>query len=181
VRDLAQFDADGYDRGRGRLWQALWHFVSFVFFQAFWLPRSWRPEILRLFGAQVGRGVIIRHDVRIMWPWKLSIGDDTWLGEGLRIVNLETIEIGANVCISQGVMLCSGSHDYRKVSFPYRNRPIRICEASWIAARAMVLPGVTIGAGVVIAAGETVRSNVPDDTLLINGEQRSIEAPAQAV
>ena len=112
-----------------------------------------------------------------MWPWKLSIADHSWLGEGLRVINLETIEIGANVCISQGVMLCSGSHDYRKVSFPYRNRPIRIRDGSWIAARAMVLPGVTVGAGAVIAAGEVVRSDVPDDTLLIDGQQQPIEAP----
>jgi putative colanic acid biosynthesis acetyltransferase WcaF len=177
VRDLSQFDPDGYNRGRGGLWQALWHFVSFVFFQPFWMPRSWRPEILRLFGAKVGRGVIIRHDVRIMWPWKLSIADHSWLGEGLRIINLETIEIGANVCISQGVMLCSGSHDYRKISFPYRNRPIRIRDGSWIAARALVLPGVTVGAGAVIAAGEVVRSDLPDATLLIDGQQQPIEEP----
>jgi putative colanic acid biosynthesis acetyltransferase WcaF len=177
VRDLSQFDPDGYNRGRGRLWQALWHFVSFVFFQPFWMPRSSRPGILRLFGAKVGRGVIIRHDVRIMWPWKLSIAHHSWLGEGLRIINLETIEIGANVCISQGVMLCSGSHDYRKVSFPYRNRPIQIRDGSWIGARAMVLPGVTVGPGAVVAAGEVVRSDVPDDTLLIDGQQQPIEAP----
>lgn len=177
MRDLSQFDADGYDRGRGRLWQGLWHFVSFIFFQPFWLPRSWRPGMLRLFGAQVGRGVIIRHDVRIMWPWKLSVGDHSWLGEGLRVINLETMEIGTNVCISQGVMLCSGSHDYRQSSFPYRNRPIRIRDGSWIGARALVLPGVTIGTGAVIAAGEVVRSDVPDYTLLIDGQQRSIEEP----
>jgi len=133
--------------------------------------------MLRLFGAQVGRGVIIRHDVRIMWPWKVSIGDYSWLGEGLRVINLETMEIGTNVCISQGVMLCSGSHDYRQSSFPYRNRPIRICDGSWIGARALVLPGVTIGTGAVIAAGEVVRSDVPNYTLLIDGQQRSIEEP----
>ena len=177
MRDLSQFNADGYDRGRGRLWQALWHFVSFVFFQAFWIPRSWRPGILRLFGAKVGHGVVIRHDVRIMWPWKFSIGDHSWLGEGLRVINLEKIEIGTNVCISQGVMLCSGSHDYRKISFPYRNQPIRVGDSSWIAARAMVLPGVTVGAGAVIAAGEVVRSDVPDNTLLIDGGKRLIEQP----
>jgi putative colanic acid biosynthesis acetyltransferase WcaF len=141
------------------------------------MPRSWRPGILRLFGAKVGDGVIIRHDVRIMWPWKLCIADHSWLGEGLRIINLETIEIGANVCISQGVMLCSGSHDYRKVSFPYRNRPIQIRDGSWIGARAMVLPGVTVGPGAVIAAGEVVRFEVPEDTLLIDGQQQPIEAP----
>jgi putative colanic acid biosynthesis acetyltransferase WcaF len=177
MRDLSQFEADGYDRERGRLWQALWHTVSFLFFQPFWIPTSWRPKILRLFGAQVGRGVFIRHDVRIMWPWKFSIGDHSWLGEGLRVINLEKIEIGANVCVSQGVMLCSGSHDYRQASFPYRNRPIRIRDASWLAARALVLPGVTIGIGAVIAAGEVVRTDVPDYTLLIDGRQRPIEEP----
>ena len=80
MRDLSQFQPSGYDRGRSRVWQALWHFVSFLFFQPFWVPRLWRPAILRLFGAKVGRGVIIRHDVRIMWPWKLSIGDHILVG-----------------------------------------------------------------------------------------------------
>jgi putative colanic acid biosynthesis acetyltransferase WcaF len=177
MRDLSRFEASGYDRERGRVWQALWHAVSFLFFQPFWIPTSLRPEILRLFGAQVGRGVFIRHDVRIMWPWKFSISDHSWLGEGVRIINLEEIEIGAHVCVSQGVMLCSGSHDYRKVAFPYRNRPIRIRDASWIAARAAVLPGVTIGVGAVIAAGEVVRRDVSDYTLLIDGQQRPIDKP----
>ena len=178
MRDLSRFEASGYDRGRGRLWQALWHGVSFLCFQPFWIPTSWRPIILRLFGAQVGHRVFIRHDVRIMWPWKFSIGDHSWLGEGARVINLETIEIGANVCISQGVMLCSGSHDYRQVSFPYRNQPIRIGDASWVAARALVLPGVTIGAGAIVAAGEVVRNDVPDHTLLLSGEHRPVEEPS---
>lgn len=177
MRDLSQFKANGYDRGRSRLWQALWHTVSFLFFQPFWIPASWRPEILRLFGAQVGHGVFIRHDVRILWPWKFSIGNNSWLGEGLRVINLEPIAIGANVCVSQGVMLCSGSHDHRKVSFPYRNRPVRIGDESWIAARSIVLPGVTVGVGALIAAGEVVRGDVPDYTLLIDGQQRRIEEP----
>jgi putative colanic acid biosynthesis acetyltransferase WcaF len=177
MRDLSQFQPSGYDRGRPRAWQALWHFVSFLFFQPFWVPRLWRPVILRLFGAKVGREVVIRHDVRIMWPWKFSIGDYSWLGEGLRVINLESVAIGMNVCISQGVMLCSGSHDYRKTSFPYRNRPIGIGDGSWIAARAIVLPGVVVGTGALIAAGEVVRSDVPDYTLLLDGEQRPIDEP----
>ncbi|NBU31663.1 MAG: putative colanic acid biosynthesis acetyltransferase [Actinobacteria bacterium] len=178
MRDLSKFDAAGYDRGRNKVWQALWFGFSFLIFQKFWFPNRFRASALRLFGARVGENVFIRHDVRIMWPWKIHIGDNCWLGEGARIINIVEVTIGDDVCISQEAMLCSGSHDHAKIDFPYRNRPITIGNGSWIAARATVLPGAEIGENCVISAREIARGEIPNNSLLINGQLREIAEPS---
>jgi putative colanic acid biosynthesis acetyltransferase WcaF len=178
MRDLSSFDASAYDRGRSKIWQVLWFSFSFLVFQKFWFPNRFRSSALRLFGATIGERVFIRHDVRIMWPWKLEVGDDCWLGEGSRFINLEKISISNNVCISQEVMLCTGSHDHRRSDFPYRNRPITILDGAWIAARATVLPGVTVGPQSVVAAGEIARKDIPANKLLLDGTLCDIPEPA---
>lgn len=178
MRELINFDASAYNRGRSKIWQVLWFGFSFLIFQKFWFPNRFRSVALRFFGATVGDNVFIRHDVRIMWPWKLEIGDNCWLGEGARFINLENISIGNNVCISQEAMLCTGSHDHRKSDFPYRNKPINIADGAWIAARATVLPGVTIGAQSVVAAREIVRTDIPAGKMLLDGALRDIPEPA---
>ena len=177
MRNLEDFDQQGYVRGRNKIWQVLWFATSFLIFQSFWFPNRWRASILRCFGARVGRKVFIRHDVRIMWPWKLSLGDNCWLGEGLRIINLEQVTVGNDVCLSQQVMLCSGSHDHEKKGFAYKNLPISIDDGAWIAARATVLPGVHIGRCAVVAAAEVVRTDLPDLKMQLNSRLRDLKEP----
>jgi len=160
-RRLRDFRPDGYNKGRPRLVQAIWFATSNVAFSRWWFPARWRPPILRLFGAKVGRGVLIRHRVRIHWPWKLSIGDDSWIGEGAWLLDLEPIEIADNVCVSQEALLCTGSHDHTSATFAYDNGPILVQSGAWIGARAIVLRGVVVGAGAVIGAGSVVRRNIP--------------------
>lgn len=174
MRELSNFDASAYDRGRSKISQILWFTFSFLIFQKFWFPNRFRSPVLRFFGATIGKNVFIRHDVRIMWPWKFKVGDNCWLGEGARFINLETITIGNNVCISQEAMLCTGSHDYRKSDFPYLNKSIAISDGAWIAARATVLPGVTVGSQSVVAATEIARKDVPDYKMLLDGTLRDI-------
>jgi len=158
--------------------QALWFLTSKLTFERFWFPPYFRPHLLKIFGGKVGRRVLIRHDVRIMWPWKFSAGDDCWIGEGARIINLETVSLGDDVCLSQEVMVCTGSHDYRKSSFDYRNAAIKIGDGVWVAARATLLPGVTVGECSVVAAGEIVRHDIPNFKILLAGILRDIEKPA---
>lgn len=154
---LARFRADlGYDRGRSLPWQVAWFVVSSTVFQAWWCPRATRVLILRAFGASVGRGVQIRHDVRVHWPWKLAIGNDVWIGVGATLLNLEPIEIDDNVCISQEVFLSTGSHDHRSADFRFSNAPIHIGTGSWLALRSSVLAGTQVPAGVVVSAGQVV-------------------------
>jgi putative colanic acid biosynthesis acetyltransferase WcaF len=178
MRELNKFDSSAYDRGRSKIWQILWFAFSSLVFQKFWFPNRYRSSTLRFFGAEIGKNVFIRHDVRIMWPWKFEVGDNCWLGEGARFINLEKISIGNDVCISQEVMLCTGSHDHRKSDFPYRNKPIKISDGAWVAARATVLPGVSVGAQSVVAAQEVVRTDIPANKMFIDGNLRDIPEPS---
>lgn len=159
---LATFDATkGYDKGRSILWQIAWVVVSNLVFMKWWCPRRWRPAILRAFGATVGEGVVIRPHVRVHWPWKLAVGDASWIGEDAWLLNLEPITIGADVCISQRAVLCTGSHVHDSPDFRYDNGPIVVGDGAWVALGATVLRGVTVGAGALVAAGAVVRADVP--------------------
>jgi putative colanic acid biosynthesis acetyltransferase WcaF len=159
-RKLSQFTQAGYKKGRNYVVQGLWFATLNLFFVKWWMPRKLRPVILRLFGAKIGQNVFIRHNIRILWPWKLEIGNDCWLGEDLWILNLEPVKIGDDVCVSQGVMLCTGSHNFKSISFGYRNAPIVIEDGVWLAVQVLVLPGVTVGRGSTILAKNTVSKNV---------------------
>ena len=109
--------------------------------------------LLRLFGAKIGKGLVIKNNVTIKFPWKLIIGDNVWLGENCWIDNLDYVTIGNNVCISQGALLITGNHDYTKVDFPYRNAPIIIEDGAWIGAKSVVAPGVTIKSHSILTLG----------------------------
>lgn len=165
-RTLAGFTGAGYDKGRGMVWQVAWMAVSGLITTRWWCPLRMRIRLLRLFGATIGDGVLIRHRVRIHWPWKLIIGNNSWIGEDAWILNLEPVVIGRDVCISQAVLLCTGSHDRRSPTFEFDNAPITISDGAWLAARSTVLRGVTVGQDAVIGAGVTVPKDVPAGALL---------------
>jgi putative colanic acid biosynthesis acetyltransferase WcaF len=150
---LRTFTGAGYDKGRSKLWQGVWFAVMNLVFAKWWLPSRLRPAILRAFGAKVGERVLIRARVRVLWPWKLEIGDDCWIGEGAWLLNLEQITIERDVCISQEAFLCTGSHRTADPAFEFDNGPIKISAGAWVAARATVLRGATIGPGEVVSAG----------------------------
>jgi putative colanic acid biosynthesis acetyltransferase WcaF len=167
VRDLSQFKGEGYDKGRSALWQVAWLVVQSTVFRRWWMPAAARARILRAFGADVGQGVLIRNDVTIHWPWKLTIGDHSWIGVGAWILNLEPVRIGSNTCISQQVLLCTGSHQRKSSSFEFDNAPIEIGDGVWVAVRATVLRGVRIGDGALIGACALVTRDVaPNDTVV---------------
>ncbi|OBF16607.1 DapH/DapD/GlmU-related protein [Mycobacterium sp. ACS4331] len=157
---LAGFTGTGYQRGRALPIQVLW-LMSRGVLMRWWCPNSVRVAVLQMFGARIGAGVVIRHQVRIHWPWKLAVGRDSWIGEDAWVLNLEQVTIGSNTCISQGVLLCTGSHDRRSATFEFDNAPIEVGDAVWIAARATVLRGVTIGDGATVGATAIVARDVP--------------------
>lgn len=156
-RNLRSFTGAGYDKGRSRAWQVLWFAVMNAAFMKWWMPMRFRPAILRAFGAQIGDRVRIRQNVRVLWPWKLSVADDCWIGEGVWLLNLEQITIEHDACLSQEAFLCTGSHLHRDPSFEFDNAPILIGAGAWVAARATVLRGSHVGNGVLVGAGSVVR------------------------
>lgn len=159
---LSAFRGTGYDKGRPVLTQAAWFAVQNLVFGTWWCPARLRVTLLRLFGARVGNGVLIRHRVRVLWPWKLSIGDDCWIGEGVWLLNLEPIRLGSDVCLSQEAFLCTGSHLFDSPSFEFDNAPISVGDGTWVAAQALVLRGVGVGRSCRIGARAVITRDVPD-------------------
>jgi putative colanic acid biosynthesis acetyltransferase WcaF len=171
TRSLAGFTGAGYDKGAPVWKQAAWFAVQNLVFGAWWTPRRVRCALLRLFGAKVGTGVVIRHRVRVLWPWKLEIGDHCWIGEDVWLLNLEPITIGHDVCLSQGAFLCTGSHQRRSPTFEFDNAPIVVDDGAWVAAQALVLRGVKIGGNAVVGARAVVTRDVPADAAVKPAER----------
>ncbi|MFF3500963.1 DapH/DapD/GlmU-related protein [Streptomyces sp. NPDC003247] len=167
---LRGFTGAGYDKGRPLPVQAAWFAALHLLFVKWWFPARWRPALLRAFGARVGQRVLIRRGVRVHWPWKLDVGDDVWIGEDAWILNLEPVTIGSDCCVSQSALLCTGSHRRRSATFEFDNGPIRLEPGSWVAARAVVLRGVTVGRGAVVGAGAVAhRDLAPGEVLTAGG------------
>lgn len=166
-RSLAGFTGRGYEKGRGIVWQAAWQAASALLVMPWFIPVAARVAVLRAFGAQIGTGVNLRSGVRIHWPWKLEVGDHTWIGERVWILNLEPVTIGSDVCVSQGVFLCTGSHDRRSPTFEFDNAPISIGDGAWVAARATVLRGVHIGSDALVGATALITSDVEAGAIVL--------------
>lgn len=143
--------------------QLLWYFLGAPLVQSYWLPVSAiKVWILRLFGAEIGRGVRIKPGVRIKFPWRLMVKDFVWIGEGAWLDNLAPITLESHVCLSQQVYLCTGNHDWSHPHFHLTPAPIYVQQGSWIAARAVIGPGVIVGQGAVLTLGAvTGRSLAP--------------------
>lgn len=117
--------------------------------------------LLRLFGAKIGKNVVIRPSVKITYPWKLTLGDYAWVGDDVNLYTLGEITIGAHSVISQKSYLCTGSHDHASQHFTINATPIVIGEKCWLATDVFVAPGVTIGDGTVVGARSSVFKSLP--------------------
>lgn len=160
--NLEIYDNSWFDRGAPRWKEALWQFTSIMCFRLpVPLPSSIRVFLLRLFGAHIGTGVVVRSGVNITFPWRLSIGDHVWIGEQVTILSLAPVNIGSHVCISQQAFLCTGSHQFLSPGFDLIVSPISVLDRSWVAAKAFVGAGTTVGPDSVVGAGAVVVRNVP--------------------
>lgn len=112
--------------------------------------------LLRLFGASVGKNVIIRPTAKITYPWKVNIGDYSWIGDDVTLYSLGNIIIGNNSIISQRCYLCAGSHDYNSVNFDITSEDIIIGDSCWLATDVLFLEGIIIGSNCVVGARSSV-------------------------
>ncbi len=146
--------------------RALWECAQFPFYPL--RPRALsglRVALLRMFGAKIGKNVLICGGVRVHVPWNLELGDYVAIGDKVEIYNLAPIRIGEHTTVSQHAYLCGSSHDYTRSDFPLYSRPITIGAQAWIAAGAFIAPGVTIGEGSVIGARSVVLRDIPPWTV----------------
>ncbi|BAZ39808.1 transferase hexapeptide repeat containing protein [Calothrix sp. NIES-4101] len=151
---LNNYSTGHYSPGAPLWKQILWYFIGSPLVENHWLPVSnLKVCILRLFGAKIGQGVRIKPGVRVKFPWRLIIGNYVWIGEDAWIDNIATVIIESHVCISQNVYLCTGNHDWNHPDFLLVPAPIHIHESSWIAAKSVIGPGVTVGKGAVLTLG----------------------------
>ena len=168
IQDLKTFKLPKNFRGRNAFIVQLWWLVQSIFFRT--SPQflyGWRNFLLRLFGAKIGKKVIIRPSVKITYPWKLSIGNYSWIGDDVDLYTLGEIAIGNHVVISQRSYICTGSHDYLKTDFPIYQKPIIICDQVWIATDVFIAPGITIGEGSVIGSRSSVYKDIPSNKICI--------------
>lgn len=160
---LKTFNTENFDKGAGIIKQTVWYFVNALLVRASWNPfMNIKIILLKAFGAKIGKGLVIKNNVCIKFPWKLTIGDYVWLGEYCWIDNLDRVTIGNNVCISQGALLLTGNHDYTSTSFNYRNAPIVIEDGAWIGAKTIVCPGVRVHSHAVLTAGSVITSDMEE-------------------
>jgi len=158
--DLSKFNNSWYAPGANPVKRFLWYFTNAAFFNSAFPVNGFKIFLLRLFGARVGKNVIIKPHVNIKYPWKLSIGDHAWIGEYAWIDNLAEVSIGSNACISQGALLLCGNHNYKKTAFDLIVGAIILEEGVWIGAKSTVCPGVTCRSHAVLSAGSVATSDL---------------------
>jgi len=172
---LDQYNNSWYKPGRNRFIRVLWFFVNAFFFQSCLVPVSTlKVFLLKAFGATVGEGVIIKPSVNIKYPWYLEIGNHTWIGEKVWIDNLAKVKIGNHVCLSQGAMLLTGNHNYKKETFDLIVEEIVLEDGVWIGAKSLVCPGVVCYSHSVLSAQSVATMNL-DPFFIYSG------TPAQKV
>lgn len=176
IQDLTRFRLPIGFRGRSAFVTQLWWLVQGTLFGL--SPQfmfGWRRWLLKLFGAKIGRGVLIRPSVKVTYPWKVRIGDSAWIGDNVVLYSLGEIEIGDNAVVSQRSYLCSASHDYTQTDFPIYDQKICIGAQAWLATDVFVAPGVSIGAGAVVGARSSVFHDLPAMTVCIGTPAKFIK------
>lgn len=161
--DLRRYDQSWFDRGRPGWYILLWWLVQAIAFPL--TPHSFhlaRIFLLRRFGARIGQGVSIRPTARFTYPWKIQIGDYSWIGDDVVLYSLDKITIGKHCIISQKSYLCTGSHDLCDPAFGLKTGAIAIGNGAWVAADCFIAPGVQIGANAVIGARSNVLADIPN-------------------
>lgn len=162
TQNLSAFRLPENFRGRKGWYVQLWWLVQSTLFQC--SPQflyGWRNFLLRLFGAKVGRRVLVRPSVTVTYPWKVTIGDYSWIGDDVVLYSLGEIDIGAHVVVSQRSYICAASHDYEAVAFDIFAKRVTIENEAWVASDVFVGPGVTIGQGAVVGARSSVFRSLP--------------------
>lgn len=174
---LDRYTTGTYTTGAPLWKQLLWYFVGAPLVRSYMIPFSGiKVNILRWFGAEIGRDVRIKTGVRVKFPWRLIIKDFVWIGEDAWIDNLDLVTIESHCCISQAVYLCTGNHDWSDREFALKTAPIYIETGSWIAAQATIVAGVRVGQGAVLGLGSVATRSLESMTIYSGNPAIAIKA-----
>lgn len=176
-QNLQQFKVPTGFRGRNALTVQMWWLVQATLFR--WSPQfmyGWRRFLLRCFGATIGQKVIVRPTVTITYPWKVEIGDYSWIGDDVVLYSLGQIRIGNHAVVSQKCYLCTGSHNYHKIDFGIFAQPIQIGDQAWLATDVYVSPGVSIGEAAVVGSRSSVYQNLPAGMICYGNPAKPVKA-----
>lgn len=166
MTDLSRYNNEWFDEGAGVIKRSFWFITNVLFFINPLNPiSSIKVRLLRLFGAQIGKGVVIKPGVNIKYPWKLQVGNYTWIGEKVWIDNLDQTIIGSNCCLSQGALLLNGNHNYKKHTFDLIINPIILEDGVWIGAKSVVTGGVTCHSLSVLAVQSVTSSDLEANSI----------------
>ena len=159
--DLSKYNNSWYQTGAGGVKKLTWYLVNMTVFQTYLFPvSSIKVWLLKIFGAKMGRGIVIKPAVNIKYPWNLEVGNFCWIGEKVWIDNLVAVKIGSNVCLSQGSMLLTGNHNYKKITFDLMVEGITLEDGVWIGAKSLVCPGVNCASHSVLSAQSVATTHV---------------------
>lgn len=162
---LDTYNNEHFNTGAGRLKRILWHLVNGLFFNSFFHFYPFKVFMLKVFGAEVGNNVVIKPRVNIKYPWNLIIGNDVWIGENVWIDSLDKVQIGNNVCLSQGALLLCGNHDFSKQTFDLITGKIILEDGVWIGARSTVCPNVVCHSHSVLSVHSVATKNLDPYTV----------------
>ena len=176
MQNLSQYKTPKDFRGKSKTTVQLWWVVYAILFRP--SPQvmyGWRRFLLRSFGAKIGKKVILRPTAQITYPWKVSIGDFSWIGDDVVLYSLGDISIGSNAVISQRCYICTGSHDYRSEKFDIYAQKITIGSECWLATDVYVAPSVYIGDGTVVGARSSVFKDLPANKVCMGTPAKPIK------
>jgi putative colanic acid biosynthesis acetyltransferase WcaF len=182
TQQLNNFKLPKNFRGRNAFIVQLWWLVQGTLFKM--SPQflyGFRRFLLRLFGAKIGKKVILRPTVTVTYPWKVSIGDYSWIGDDVVLYSLGEIKIGKNVVVSQRSYLCTGSHDYLQPNFPIFAKKIIIEDESWLATDVFVAPGIQIGKETVVGSRSSVYKDLPEGYICYGNPAKPIKKRSNTI
>jgi putative colanic acid biosynthesis acetyltransferase WcaF len=162
---LDSYNNEHYSTGASKLKRVVWHLFNGLFFNSMFHFYPLKVFLLRLFGAEIGRNVVIKPHVNIKYPWNLIIADNVWIGENVWIDNLEKVQIGNNVCLSQGCLILCGNHNYKSESFDLITGKIILEDGVWIGAKSIVCPNVICKSHSVLSVSSVAAQNLEAYTI----------------
>ena len=162
---------------RMKLLRLMWNIVYWTMFR--FSPRGkrfnwWRNLLLRCFGAKMGTRCTVLPSARIWAPWNLDLGSYCCVSAGVNLYSVARITLETHAIVSQYSFICTASHDISSVRMELTYKPIRLCKDSWTAAKAIVLPGVTVGEGAVVGCGSVVTKDVAPWTVVAGNPARVV-------